>query len=168
MLGCDLERLELVVRAKRPRSRPVVLTRTEVAALLAHLSGDVHTVALLLYGGGLRLLEALRLRVKDVDLERREIAVRRGKGARDRVTVLPGAAVAPIREKLEKNRGQWQRDLRQGGGYVELPDAFARKSPRASREWPWQWVFPATRRYRAHESGELRRHHSTPPSSSVP
>lgn len=112
-----------------------------------------------MYGGGLRLLEALRLRVQDLDLERREIGVRRGKGSRDRVTVLPGAAVAPLREKLEKNRAQWQRDVRRGGGWVELPDAFARKSPGAGREWPWQWTFPATRTYLDKRTGQRRRHH---------
>lgn len=159
VLGRDLEQLKTVVRAKRPLTRPVVLTRHEVALLLEQLTGDVRTVALVLYGGGLRLLEALRLRVKDLDLERREIAIRRGKAARDRVTVLPGAAVDPVREKLERNRAQWHRDVRRGGGWVELPDAFARKSPGSAREWTWQWVFPATRTYLHERTGQRRRHH---------
>ncbi|MFQ5680422.1 MAG: integron integrase [Gemmatimonadota bacterium] len=162
VLGRDLETLRPVVRAKRPRTRPVVLTREEVAVLLECLHGDVRTVALVMYGGGLRLMEALRLRVKDVDLERREIHVRSGKGARDRVTVLAAAGAAPLREKMGRNRARWQQDLRRGGGWVELPDAFRRKSPAAGREWPWQWVFPATRTYRDRETGHRRRHHLHP------
>lgn len=159
VLGRALGGLTDVVRAKRPRNRPVVLTRHEVATLIGHLDGDVRTVALLLYGGGLRLMEALRLRVKDVDLERREIAVRRPKSTRDRLTVLPGTAVEAIREKLARDRTQWERDVRRGGGWVELPDAFARKVPSAGREWPWQWLFPATRTYRDEKTGQRRRHH---------
>lgn len=104
-------------------------------------------------------MEALRLRIKDLDIERREIGVRRGKASRDRVTVLPGAAVEPLREKLERNRAQWHRDVRRAGGWVELPDAFARKSPDAGREWPWQWVFPATRTYLNRATAQRRRHH---------
>lgn len=120
---------------------PVEMGAAEVTAFLTHrvtergVSASTQSQAasaLLLYGGGLRLLEPLRLRDKDVDLERREIAVRSGKGERDRVTVLPGAAVSPLREKLERNRAQWERDVRRGGGRVALPDAFARKSPRAA------------------------------------
>ena len=159
VLGRKVAGLDEVVRAKRPRNRPVVLARREVAVLLDHLAGDVRTVALLLYGGGLRLMEALRLRVKDVDLERREIAVRRPKSSCDRLTVLPGTALEPIREKLKRNRAQWRRDVRRGGGWVELPDALARKSPGAGREWAWQWLFPATRTYRYEKTGQRRRHH---------
>lgn len=104
-------------------------------------------------------MEALRLRVKDVDVERREIAVRRPKSTRDRLTVLPGTAVDAIRGKLARNRTQWERDVRRGGGWVELPDALGRKTPSAGREWPWQWVFPATRTYRDRRTGQRRRHH---------
>lgn len=159
VLGRDIEKLQPVVRAKCPITRPVVLTRQEVATLFDRLHGDVHTVALLMYGGGLRLMEVLRLRVKDLDLERREINIRRGKGARDRITVLAKAAVVPLREKLERNRAQWNQDVRRGGGWVQLPDAFGRKAPQAGREWSWRWVFPATRTYRDRDTGQRRRHH---------
>jgi integron integrase len=116
-------------------------------------------MASLLYRVGLRLLECARLRVKDVDLDRREIVVRDGKGRRDRVTVLPESLGDPIREHLGRVRRQHQRDLAQGGGSVELPTAIARKSPRAPWEWGWQWVFPATRPYRDPATGRRRRHH---------
>lgn len=159
VLGTEVGGLDEVVRAKRPRNRPVVLNRHEVATLIDHLEGDVGTVALLLYGGGLRLMEALRLRVKDVDLERREIGVRRPKSSRDRLTVLPGMALDRIREKLAWNRAQWQRDVRRGAGWVELPDAFALKVPSAGLDWAWQWLFPATRTYRDEKTGQRRRHH---------
>lgn len=162
VLGREVDDLGQVVRAKRPRNRPVVLTRPEVAALIDHLEGDVNTVALLLYGGGLRLLEALRLRVKDADLERREIGIRRPKASRDRVTVLPGRVLDPIREKLARNRAQWKRDVRRDAGWVELPDSFGRKAPGAGREWVWQWLFPATRTYRDERTGQRRRHHLHP------
>ena len=147
------------VRARRPARLPVVLTRAEVAAVLGGLEGVPRLMASLLYRVGLRLLECARLRVKDVDLDRREIVVRDGKGRRDRVTVLPESLGDPIREHLGRVRRQHQRDLAQGGGSVELPTAIARKSPRAPWEWGWQWVFPATRPYRDPATGRRRRHH---------
>ena len=162
VLGKPIERPEDFVRAKKPRNLPVVLTRKEVGTLLAQFEGDVRTVALLLYGSGLRLSEALRLRIKDLDFERREIVVRRDKSNRDRVTVLPGVAVPRLRERIDKTREMWQRDRRRGGGWVELPDAFGRKARHAGRDWPWQWVFPATRRYVHPESGRSHRHHLHP------
>lgn len=137
----------------------MVLTRQEVATLLGHLRGDVHTVALILYGGGLRLTEALRLRIKDLDFERREIAVRRPKPGRDRVTILPGVAIPHLETKLARNRALWELDVRRGGGWVTLPDAFGQKSSGAGRDWPWQWAFPATRTYFDPESGRRSRHH---------
>ncbi len=127
--------------------------------MLALLTGDVHLVALLLYGSGLRLLEALSLRVKDVDLTRREIVVRRGKGAKDRSTMVPESAVDLLRRKLEVVRRLHQRDLARGGGRVALPDALARKAPSWASDFAWQWVFPARRRYSDRATGEPRRHH---------
>jgi integron integrase len=137
----------------------VVLTREEVDALLARLEGDAWLVASLLYGSGLRLLEALRLRVKDLDFARGEITVRDGKGRKDRVTVLPGALHAPLRAHLERVRALHAADRAEEFGAVALPDALARKYPGAALEWGWQWVFPATRRYRDERSSTQRRHH---------
>lgn len=148
-----------IPRARRPRHLPVVLTRTEAAVVLSQLRGPVRLAALLMYGSGLRLLETLRLRVKDVDFRTRQLVIRRPKGNRDRVTMLPNAAEQSLRERFESNRRLWRSDLEDGAGWVELPHAFARKSPNAGREWTWQWVFPATRRYRDEETGQTRRHH---------
>jgi len=147
---------------RRPVRLPVVLTPGEVAAVLGRLQGVPRLVAVLLYGGGLRLTEALTLRVKDVDLERGELRLRRAKGAKDRVTVLPRVAVADLRRQLEWVRLQHGRDLATGTGRVALPGALARKYPHAAAAWPWQWVFPATRHYRDRETGERRRHHLHP------
>ena len=151
--------LEGVIRAKRPHRLPVVLSRDEAHAVLAELSGAPRLVALLLYGSGLRLLEALRLRVKDLDLARGELTVRAGKGDKDRRTVLPAAAAVPLREHLARVRALHARDLARGAGRVALPGALERKLPQAGREWGWQWVFPATTHYRDRETGERRRHH---------
>jgi len=151
--------LRAVVRARNPSRLPVVLSREEVSRLLALLTGDVYLVALLLYGSGLRLLEALSLRVKDVDLTRREIVVRRGKGAKDRVTVIPESAMDLLRRKLEVVRRLHQRDLAGGGGRVALPDALARKAPSWASDFVWQCVFPARRRYSDPVTSEPRRHH---------
>jgi integron integrase len=159
ILGRKLEWLGDLVHAKRPAHVPVVLTRAEARAVLACLDGAPHLVAALLYGAGMRLLEALQLRVKDVDLERRELTVRRGKGQKDRRTVLPEALVQPLRGQLVAGRAQHLEDLRRGNGSVALPDAIARKYPSAPREWAWQWVFPATRTYVDRETGQSRRHH---------
>ncbi len=143
----------------RPRARlPVVLTREEVAAVLGELRGVPWLVAMLLYGSGLRLLEAVRLRVKDVDLGRREIRVRDTKGGRPRVTMLPAAVLEPLRAHLEAVRRLHGADVRRGAGVVELPGALADKYPGAGREWAWQWVFPAVRTYVARD-GSRRRHH---------
>jgi integron integrase len=159
VLGRELDWLQDLVRAKRPVRLPVVLSRDEVAALLRHVRGTPWLMASLMYGAGLRLLECARLRVKDVDLDRREITVRDGKGRKDRVTVIPARLVQPLTEQLEKAREQHSADLRRGAGYVELPDALARKYPTAAQEWGWQWVFPATSFYFHRETGQRRRHH---------
>ncbi len=154
-----LEPLGEFLHARRPQRLPVVLTVEEVAALLANLRGPTHLMASLLYGAGLRLLECATLRVKDLDLDRREIVVRDAKGRRDRVTTLPDSCLDPLREQLATAQAQHQADLRRGAGCVELPDALRRKYPNLPRAWPWQWVFPATRTYTDRETGEVRRHH---------
>ena len=159
VLGVPLGAVEALVHAKRPVRLPVVLTRDEVRAVLAELHGPSALVALLLYGGGLRVLEALHLRVKDVDLARPQLVVRDGKGAKDRVTVLPGRAVPTLRAHLARVQRLHARDLAAGAGRVALPGALARKLPGAAAEWAWQWVFPASRQYRDRETGEPRRHH---------
>jgi integron integrase len=159
VLGRELPWMDGIVRAKRPLRLPVVLTRDEVAALLRGMSGVEHLMASLLYGGGLRLLECCRLRVKDLDLARCEITIREGKGGKDRVTLLPTRLVATLSAHLERVKAQHERDLASGLGSIELPLALDRKYPRAAFEWGWQWVFPATRFYLDQESGRRRRHH---------
>jgi integron integrase len=159
VLEVDLPWLDGVVRAKRPQRLPVVLSRAEVRALIAQLRGPERLVASLLYGAGLRLLEAMHLRVQDLDFDRSELTVRNGKGAKDRVTLLPEALHRPLQKQLEFARGVHRADLAAGAGAVALPDAIGRKYPRAAWEWPWQWVFPATRTYLDRESGRRRRHH---------
>ena len=146
-------------RAKGVARLPVVLTRDEVRGLLARLGGVSRLVATLLYGSGLRLLEALELRVKDLDLATGEIRIRRAKGAKDRVTVLARSALPALREHLAARERLYRRDLAAGGGLVPLPGAFARKSPGAAREWSWQYVFPAGRRYRDPQARGYMRHH---------
>lgn len=151
-----------LVRARGPRRLPAVLARDEVARVVAELRGVPWLVAMLLYGSGLRLGEALALRVKDLDLERRELVVRRGKGGKDRVTMLAEAVVDPLRRHLDRVRGIHRADLASGAGQVTLPDALERKLPAAARGWAWQWVFPATRTWREQGSGVRRRHHLHP------
>ncbi|APR78831.1 Integron integrase IntIPac [Minicystis rosea] len=159
VLVAPLAELGGFTRAKRPLRVPVVLTPLEVSALLDRMTGPPALMAALLYGAGLRLLECARLRVKDVDFERLEITVRDGKGRKDRVTMLPQRLVGPLRKHVEDVRMQHSADVAAGAGWVETPDALNRKMPNAGREWPWQWVFPATRGYRDPASGHMRRHH---------
>ncbi len=159
VLGKEIEGLDKVVRARRPARLPTVLTRAEVEALLSQLHGPPALVAALLYGSGLRLLESLSLRVKDVELDRGEILVRDGKGQKDRVTVLPGRASDALRGHLAQVRELHQRDLARGLGCAPLTDALARKYPRAGWEWGWQWIFPATRFYVDRGTGMRHRHH---------
>ncbi len=151
--------LDNIVPAKRPVRLPVVLSRDEVQAILAHLHGAPHLMATLLYGAGLRVLECCRLRVKDVDFSSNQIIVREGKGDKDRVTLLPQSAKMDLARHLDIVRFQYQRDLARGAGWVELPAALGRKYPNAGREPAWQWVFPATRFYIHRETGQRRRHH---------
>jgi len=159
VLHQDLPWLEDVVRARRPKHLPVVLTRDEVRAVISKLAGTARLMATLLYGSGLRVLECARLRVQDVDFAMNQVVVRDGKGAKDRVTVLPAVAKQPLAQHLLRVKRLHDRDLALGGGWVELPWALARKYPNAGREWPWQWVFPATRLYVDQATGQRRRHH---------
>ncbi len=159
VLERPLGNLGPVHRARLPHRLPVVLTRGEVHRVLAELEGVYRIVGMLLYGAGLRVLEAVSLRVKDVDFVRGEITVRRGKGARDRVTVLPERLRGELAAHLEEVKVLHEKDLASGAGRVALPEALARKYPRADREWAWQWVFPAARQYREKETDLLRRHH---------
>lgn len=131
-----------VIRARRPKRLPVVLTREEVKAVLFHLSGDKWLMASLMYGAGLRLMECLRLRVQDIDFSRKEILVRDGKGAKDRVTMLPESLTAPLREHLTRVKAVHEQDVADGWGRVAMPEALDRKYPNAPKEWLWQWVFP--------------------------
>lgn len=159
VLGVELEWMSGIVKAKRPVRLPTVLTREEVHAVLGELHGVPWLMASLMYGAGLRLLECARLRVKDIDFSRFEVTVRDGKGCKDRLTMLPVSLRDPLMAHLERVRRLHQRDLKRGLGSVELPTAIARKHPRATFEWAWQWVFPATRFYRDPRSGRYRRHH---------
>lgn len=162
VLGRAIGDVGVTARAKTPERVPVVLSRREVRRVLEQLDGVPRLIGLLLYGSGMRLMEALALRVKDIDFERGEIVIRRGKGAKDRVTVLPDGARAPLERHLRRVRRLHQRELAAGRGSVELPGAYARKSPQAEREWVWQWVFPAGRAGADRETGEMRRHHLHP------
>ena len=159
VLNVDLPWLDGLVRAKRPACLPAVLSRDEVAAVLAHLDGTRWLMAALLYGTGLRLLERLQLRVKDVDLARGEIVVRAGKGTHDRRTMLPRTMRRRLGTHLAQVAHLHETDLARGAGFVALPHALGRKYSNAARGLGWQWVFPATRIHRDVMTGELRRHH---------
>ncbi len=151
--------VDRVVRAKRPKRLPVVLTRDEVRAILRRLEGRRWLMVALLYGAGLRLLECLCLRVKDVDLERSELRIRTGKGGKDRVTVLPESVKPALMDQLRRVQALHARDRRAGFGSVILPDALCRKYPNAHCELAWQFVFPASRCLIDRQSGRLVRHH---------
>jgi integron integrase len=147
------------LRADRPVRVPVVLTVEEVRQVIAGMSGTPQLVAKLLYGSGLRLMEALRLRVQDLDFGMKQLTVRDGKGSKDRFTVLAEAVIPALREHLERVRQLHQEDLAAGGGSVYLPGALERKYPNAAREWRWQYVFPARDLSTDPRSGAIRRHH---------
>jgi integron integrase len=159
VLGRELEGLDAAARAQRPDRLPVVMSRGEVRAVLAGLSGTYRLVATLLYGGGLRLLEALRLRMKDVDFDRHQLTVREPKGRRDRAVPLPRVAEEPLRGHLVWARRLHEIDLADGMVGVPLPGRLAEKYPNAPREWAWQWLFPATRRGLDAATGRSFRHH---------
>ena len=158
-LEIDLPWLSNVIRARTPTRIPVVLPRHEVQSLLDHLDGQFHLIGQLLYGGGLRLMESLRLRIKDIDFEYSQVVVRDGKGQKDRVTILPDVVVEPLQRHLALVREQHERALRHGFAGVELPEALGRKYPRAAMSLGWQYVFPAARPSADPRSGEWRRHH---------
>jgi integron integrase len=151
--------VEHVIRAKQPLRLPVVLSRQEVAVVLAQLDGTMWIIAMLLYGAGLRLEESLTLRIKDLDFDRNQIVVRRGKGQKDRVTMLPTAVIEPLRGHLADVKRLHAMDLEQGTGRVVLPDALERKYPNAATEWGWQFVFPAARICRDPRWGAPSRFH---------
>ncbi len=159
VLDVKLPWLDEVVTAKGARRLPVVLTQRQVGALLAELNGSMWLIASLLYGTGMRLLEGLRLRVKDLEFERREIIVREGKGNQDRVTVLPENLLDPLREQLAKARRLHNQDLAEGFGEVYLPHALATKYPKAGQAWGWQYAFPSPARSRDPRTDAERRHH---------
>jgi integron integrase len=159
VLGIALRPPPGVTRPRKPRRLPVVLSRNEVTAVLAELNGPTRLVACLLYGSGLRLLEALQLRIKDIHLDRLELTVRDGKGAHDRVSVLPAVLHTDIARQIDRVRSQHTKDLDNGAGWFQLPTALDRKMPSAARELGWAWLFPATRTYVEPLSGHRRRHH---------
>ncbi len=162
VLSIELEWLSDVERAKRPRRLPVVLTRGEVQRVLSLTDGIPGLMLHLLYGTGMRLMECVLLRVKDIDFEYRQIVVRSGKGEKDRVTMLPSVLSDQLEQQLRQVQVMHERDLAAGYGCVELPAAFARKSPGAGYDWRWQYAFPSARRSFNRETGEIQRFHVSP------
>lgn len=159
VLEIQLPWLDNVTQAKVPKRLPVVLTVSEVQNVLSHLNGTHLLIASLLYGGGMRLMEAVRLRVKDVDFERREILVREGKGFKDRVTMLPETVIAPLQAHLKKVKALHAEDLAQGHGEVYMPFALDKKYPSAGRDWGWQYIFPSKNLSVDPRTDKTRRHH---------
>ncbi|MGO8754947.1 MAG: integron integrase [Gallionellaceae bacterium] len=160
VLQVELPWLDNVTQAKVPKRLPVVLTREEVRAVLTHMDGTMWLIASLLYGSGLRIMECLRLRVKDADLGKGEILVREGKGFKDRVTMLPASLVQPLKDHLVRVKALHEEDLKTGHGEVYMPFALARKYPNAGRSWGWQYVFPSRNLSVDPLSGVIRRHHA--------
>ena len=148
-----------IMRPVRPKRLPTVLSHEEALAVLDRMSGKTQLMAKILYGSGLRLMECLRLRVKDVDFGNHQIVVRDGKGLNDRITILPDSIVPALKTQLQDVKVIHAKDVREGFGEVSLPFALARKYPTAASEWGWQYVFPATSRSRDSESGKIKRHH---------
>ncbi len=159
VLGIAIDAPQNVVAAKMPRRLPTVLTRDEVRALLVRMSGDHRLMAQLLYGSGLRLMECMRLRVKDLDFAQHQLTIRDGKGMHDRVTMLPDALTAPLQVHLQLVQRIFSEDVEQGYGTVYLPFALERKYQNANREWGWQYIFPADRLSADPRGGQIRRHH---------
>lgn len=159
VLGIQLPWLDNIEGAKTPKRLPVVLTQEEVLSILLEMEGTQQLIGRLLYGTGMRILECLRLRVKDIDFARGEILIRDGKGFKDRITMLPRALQAPLQQHLRAMRAAHEKDLAEGFGTVEMPYALSRKYPGRDREWGWQYVFPAAGRSVDPRSGAVRRHH---------
>jgi integron integrase len=159
VLGRDLASVNGIIHAKRPKRVPVVLSRQEIDAMLAQLSGTFQIMATILYGSGLRLMECVRLRVQDIDFGNKEIMVRAGKGNKDRRTMLPGKLIEPLMRQVERVRLLHEEDLHRGFGQVSLPKSEERKFPTASQELSWQWLFPARSLTVDPQTGEVRRHH---------
>lgn len=159
VLDRPLGDLGAVIRARKPQRVPVVMTPEEVASVLAELDGEMWLMASLLYGSGLRLSECLRLRVQDVDFTSCEVVVRNGKGAKDRVTMLPESLKEPLQQHLKRTQATHRKDLDDGWGRVEMPSALDRKYPNAPADWRWQWVFPQERRWKNARTGEQGRHY---------
>ena len=159
VLGREIGDLGEVIRARKPKHLPVVMTREEVKAVLADLAGDKWLMASLMYGAGLRLMECLRLRVQDIDFARNEILIRDGKGAKDRITMLPQSLKTPLQDHLKKVKALHERDLADGWGRVQMPTALDRKYPNAPADWRWQWVFPQENRWINPQTKEQGRHH---------
>jgi integron integrase len=159
VIGYEIGEIQGLVRARATRRLPVVLSPSEVTTLLGELSGEYRLIASVLYGSGLRLMECLELRVQDIDFDRSEITVRRGKGGKDRITMIPQSLAPQMRMHLERVRRVHERDLAAGWGRVALPEALARKYPNAATEWAWQWVFPQQTRWRDPRTGEQGRYH---------
>jgi integron integrase len=159
VLRQDIGLIENIHRAKQPVRLPVVFSRDEVRRLMRNLQGEKHLMANLIYGAGLRLMECLRLRVKDVDFSYSQITVRGGKGDKDRITMLPEIIKHPLKEHLKKVWRLHQQDLRDGFGRVSMPFALSRKYPNADKEWGWQYVFPSINRSVDPISGNIKRHH---------
>lgn len=159
VLELELDWIDDVVRAKRPKRLPVVLTKNEVMSILNAMSGTNGLVTKLLYGTGIRLMEALRLRIQDVDFEQRQLLVRSGKGDKDRITTLPESLIVELKRQFEKVRDIHNTDLAEGFGRVYMPFALDRKYPRAGLEFGWQYCFPSLKRSTSRRTGCIGRHH---------
>ncbi len=162
VLGREIGDLGEVIRARKSRRLPVVMTRDEVKAVLGRLDGDKWLMASLMYGSGLRLMECLRLRVQDIDFARNEILVRDGKGGKDRATMLPKSVSGPLQEHLRQVKVTHRNDLADGWGRVQMPMALDHKYPNAPADWRWQWVFPQEKRWKNGRTGQEGRHHVDP------
>ena len=159
VIGREVGDLGTVIRARKPKRLPVVMTHAEVKAVISRLDGDKRLMASLMYGAGMRLMECLRLRVQDLDFSRGEITIRDGKGGKDRVTMLPESLKQSLQRHLETTKTTHEKDLAEGWGRVRMPDALDRKYPNAPTDWRWQWVFPHENRWKNTKTGEEGRHH---------
>lgn len=162
VLKIELPFVEKVVRAKRPERVPVVLTRSEVAKVLRGMQGKYWLMAKLMYGGGLRMTECLRLRIQDIDTERLQVTVRDGKGAKDRYTILPESELGHIEHQFDVVRAVFEQDVKEGRNGVSLPQAIDRKFKKARNDWKWQYLFPSSKYAFIRHNQSLRRHHSHP------